>query len=122
RQTVFLDQASDEFKKAAALDPKYPRVHYYLGLTYLLKDGASRIGDAEAEFKLEVAAHPDEFFGNYYLGLVSTIERKWDTAVESLSKAVRLQPNNPDPYFYLGQAYQGLLKHNQAIEMFRKSI
>jgi len=122
RQTGLLEQAIDEFKKAIALDPKFPRVHYYLGLSYLLKDGASRINEAEAEFKLEVAAHPDEFFGNYYLGLVSTIERKWDTAVESLSKAVRLQPNNPDPYFYLGQAYQGLLKHNEAIEMFRKSI
>jgi hypothetical protein len=24
-----------------ALDPGFPRVHYYLGLTYLLKDGAS---------------------------------------------------------------------------------
>lgn len=122
RQTGFLQEAIEEFKKAVALDPKFPRVHYYLGLSYLLKDGASRISDAEAEFKLEVAAHPDEFFGNYYLGIVSTIERKWNAAVDYLLTAVRLQPNNPDPYFYLGQAYQGLLKHDQAIEMFRKSI
>lgn len=122
RQTGFLPEAIDEFKKAVALDPKFPRVHYYLGLTYLLKDGATRIADAEAEFRLEVAAHPDEFFGNYYLGIVSTIERKWDAAVEFLAKAARLQPNNPDPYFYLGQAYQGLLKHEDAIAMFKKSI
>lgn len=122
RQTGFLQEAIDEFKKAVALDPKFPRVHYYLGLSYLLKDGAARISDAEAEFKLEVAAHPDEFFGNYYLGIVSTIQRKWSAAVEFLSKAAHLQPNNPDPYFYLGQAYQGLLKHDQAIEMFKKSI
>jgi len=122
RQTGFLQLAIDEFKKAVALDPKFPRVHYYLGLTYLLKDGASRISDAEAEFKLEVAAQPDEFFGNYYLGIVSTIERKWDVAVEVLLKAVRLQPNNPDPYFYLGQSYQGLQQHDKAIEMFKKSI
>lgn len=122
RQTGFLQEAIDEFKKAVTLDPYFPRVHYYLGLTYLLKDGASRIGDAEAEFKLEVAAHPDEFFGNYYLGIVSTIERKWDAAAQSLLKAARLQPNNPDPYFYLGQTYQGLLQHDKAIEMFKKSI
>jgi len=122
RQTGFLPQAIDEFKKAVALDPGFPRVHYYLGLTYLLKDGASRIEDAEAEFKVEVAAHPDEFFGNYYLGIVSTIQRKWDVAVEVLVKAARLQPNNPDPYFYLGQAYQGLQQHDKAVEMFKKSI
>jgi tetratricopeptide (TPR) repeat protein len=122
RQTGYLEQAIDEFKKAVALDPKFPRVHYYLGLTYLLKDGAARISDAEAEFKLEVAANPDEFFANYYLGIVSTIQRKWDAAVESLLRATRSQPNNPDPYFYLGQAYQGLLKYDEAIEMFKKSI
>ena len=122
RQTGFLQQAIDEFKKAVALDPGFPRVHYYLGLTYLLKDGAARISDAEAEFKLEVAAHPDEFFGNYYLGIVSTIERKWDVAIEVLLKAARLQPNNPDPYFYLGQSYQGQQQHDKAVEMFKKSI
>ncbi len=122
RQTGMLQEAVDEFKKAIALDPKFPRVHYYLGLTYLLKDGAARVSDAESEFKLEVAANPDEFFANYYLGIVSTIQRKWDTAVAFLLKATRIQPNNPDAYFYLGQAYQGLLKYDDAIEMFRKSI
>ena len=122
RETGFLPEATEEFKKAAALDPHFPRVHYYLGLIYLLKDGASRIAEAEAEFKLEVAAHPDDFFANYYLGLVSTIGRKWDSALGFLQKAAGIQPNNPDPYFYLGQSYQGLAKHEQAIEMFRKAI
>ncbi len=122
RQTGFLPEATEEFKKAIVLDPKFPRVHYYLGLSYLLKDGASRLDEAEAEFKLEVAAHPDDFFANYYLGIVSTIGRKWEAALGYLQKANRLQPNNPDPYFYLGQAYQGLQRHDQAIEMYSKSI
>jgi len=122
RQTGFLTEAIAEFKKAIALDPNFPRVHYYLGLTYLLKDGASRISDAEAEFKLEVTAHPDDFSANYYLGIVSTIERKWDAALNSLLKSARIQPNNPDPYFFLGQTYQGLGRHDQAVEVFKKSI
>ena len=88
RQTGFLPEAIDEFKKAIALDPRFPRVHYYLGLTYLLKDGAARLNDAEAEFKLEVAAHPEEFFGNYYLGLVSTIGRKWEVAIASSTESL----------------------------------
>ncbi|HYN25762.1 MAG TPA: tetratricopeptide repeat protein, partial [Pyrinomonadaceae bacterium] len=122
RETGFLPEAIDEFKKAAALDATFPRVHYYLGLTYLLKDGASRLSDAEAEFRLELAAHPKEFFANYYLGIVSTIERKWDVALDFLLEASRIQPNNPDPYFYLGQTYQGLAKHEQAIEVLKKAI
>ena len=43
RETGFLPESIEEFKQAIALDPKFPRVHYYLGLTYLYKDGAARI-------------------------------------------------------------------------------
>jgi tetratricopeptide (TPR) repeat protein len=122
RETGFVADAIDEFKKAIALDPRFPRVHYYLGLTYLLKDGTPRLGDAAAEFKIELAAHPEEFFANYYLGMMYLVERKWEPAIPLLEKAARLQPTNPDPYFNLGGAYQELGKYEQAIEALKKSI
>jgi tetratricopeptide (TPR) repeat protein len=122
RETGFLPQAIEEFQKAVALDPKFPRAHYYLGLTYLLKDGAPRLDDAAAEFKVELASNPDEFFANYYLGVVYIIQRNWELSTSFLEKASRLQPDNPDPYFYLGQAYQELRKHDRAIEVLRRSI
>jgi tetratricopeptide (TPR) repeat protein len=122
RETGYLAEAIDEFNQAIALDPHFPRVHYYLGLTYLLKDGAARLGDAEREFKMELAKHPGEYFANFYLGIVNTIERRWETALGFLQEAARIEPNNPDPYFYLGQTYQGLERHEQAIDMLRKSI
>ena len=122
RETGFLSEAIAEFKKAVALDPRFPRVHYYLGLTYLLKDGASRLGEAEEEFKIELATHPEEFFANYYLGIAATVERNWQVAIGYLQKASQIQPDNPDPYFFIGQAFQGLDKHEQAIEAFKKSI
>ncbi len=122
RETGFLPEAIEEFKKAIAVDTAFPRVHYHLGLTYLLKDGAARLGDAAEEFKLELAGHPDEFFGNYYLGIVYATEAKWADAIGLLAKAARIQPNNPDPYFFLGQAYQSLEKYEQAIEALKKAI
>jgi pentatricopeptide repeat protein len=122
RETGFLPEAIEEFKRAVALDPRFPRAHYYLGLTYLLKDGTARLNDAREEFKVELAANPDEFFANYYLGVIYAIEREWDLAIRFLQKASRIQPNNPDPYFHLGQAYQSKGEHNQAIEVLRKSI
>src|SRR5438105_4965555 len=98
-QDVLLDLAiayfdADEFKQAVALDPHFPRAHYYLGLTYLLKDGAARLDDAAQEFKVELDTHPDEFFANYYLGIVCAIERKWEPAISFLEKASRVEPNN----------------------------
>jgi pentatricopeptide repeat protein len=122
RETGFLPEAIEEFKRAVALDRRFPRAHYYLGLTYLLKDGTARLDDAREEFKVELAANPDEFFANYYLGVVYVIERKWELAIGFLQKASRIQPNNPDPYFHLGQAYQAEGKHEQAIEVLKKSI
>jgi tetratricopeptide (TPR) repeat protein len=122
RETGFLPEAIEEFKKAIALDADFPRVHYYLGLTYLLKDGAARLEDAAREFRVELDAHPDEYFANYYLGILAIIERTWEPAIGYLEKAASLQPTNPDPYFHLGQAYQGAERHEKAIEVLRKSI
>ena len=122
RETGFFLEAIAEFKKAAALDPRFPRVHYYLGHTYLLKDGAARLNDAMKELQLELASHPDEFLANYYLGVIHMTEGQWLRAVPLLEKASRLQPNNPDPHYFLGQAYQSLQKYEPAIEALRKAI
>ncbi|MFN2597271.1 MAG: tetratricopeptide repeat protein [Pyrinomonadaceae bacterium] len=122
RETGFLPEAVEEFKRAVALDPHFPRAHYYLGLTYLLKDGAARLDDAAEEFKVELASNPAEFFANYYLGIIYVIQRKWGPSIALLEKASRREPDNPDPYFHLGQAYESLDQHDKAIAALRKSI
>ena len=122
RESGLLSEAAEEFKKAIALDARFPRAHYYLGMTYLLDEGQSKTSEALEEFKIEVAANPDEFFANYYLGVVYNFERQWDMAITYLQKASTVQPGNPDPYFQLGQAYQELNNHKQAIEVLEKAI
>jgi tetratricopeptide (TPR) repeat protein len=117
-----LPEAIDEFKKAIALNPTLARVHDNLALAYLMNEGASRLDDAEREFKTELASNPDEYFANYYLGIVYIFQRKWEPAIAVLKNASRVQADNPDPYFQLGQAYQELEKHDEAIEVLKKSI
>ncbi len=122
RQSGLLTDAVGEFKKAIAIDPSFPRAHYYLGIAYLLDEGQSKTREALEEFKIEVAANPDEFFANYYMGVVYNFQRQWDLAITSLQKASSLQPHNPDPYFQLSQAYQELNNHQRAIEALKKTI
>ncbi len=122
RQSGLLTDAAQEFKKAIALDPSFPRAHYYLGITYLLDEGQSKTSEALEEFKIEVAANPDEFFANYYLGVVYNFQRQWEPAIAFLQKASTIQPNNPDPYFQLSQAHQELNNHERALEVLRKAI
>ncbi len=117
-----LPEAIDEFKKAIALNPSLPRVHDNLALAYLMNEGVSRLADAEREFKTELLTNPDEYFANYYLGIVYIFQRKWELAIAFLKNASRVQADNPDPYFQLGQAYQELERHDQAVEALKKSI
>lgn len=122
RETGFAGEAIEEFKKAAALDPRFPRVHYYLGFTYLLKDGASKLPEAMKELQSELSAHPDDFLANYYLAVIHLSEGRSEAARGLLEKASQLQPQNPDPFFFLGQTYQSSGKYEQAIASFRKAI
>jgi tetratricopeptide (TPR) repeat protein len=122
RQSGLLQDAAEEFRKAIALDARFPRAHYYLGMTYLLDEDQKKLAEALEEFKIEVSANPDEFLGNYYLGVVYNFQRQWELALPFLQKASAIQPNNPDPYFQLGQTYQELNNHQQAIEVLKKAI
>ena len=122
REAGRLPEAIEEFKRAIALNSQFPGAHYNLGLAYLWNEGASAVASAEEEFKIELAANPNDFFSNYYLGITCIFQRKWEPAIEFLTTASRIQPNNPDPYFQLGQVYQELKKHDQAINVLTKAI
>jgi tetratricopeptide (TPR) repeat protein len=122
REMNYFDEAIREFKKTIALDPKYPRAHYNLGLSYLLKDSTLKLKEAAEEFRAELATYPEEFLAIYNLGLVLVIERQYEEGARLLEKAVRLRPQNPDARLFLGNAYHGLGQYDKAIESLRKSM
>ena len=122
REAGRLPEAIEEFKRAIALNSQFPGAHYNLGLAYLWNEGGSAVASAEDEFKIELVTNPNDFFSNYYLGITCIFQRKWEPAIDFLKTASRIQPNNPDPYFQLGQAYQELQKHDQAVDVLRKAI
>jgi tetratricopeptide (TPR) repeat protein len=122
RETNYPDEAIGEFKKTIALDPKYPRAHYNLGLTYLLKDGTLKLKEAGAEFRTELSINPEEFLALYNLGLVCVVERNYEEGVRLLEKAAQLRPKNPGVFLFLGNAYHGVGQFEKAIECFRKSM
>src|SRR6185295_1944714 len=122
RESGLFPEAIAEFRKAIALDRSFPRAHYYLGLTYMLNEGQSKLSEALEEFKAELAANPNEYLAHYHLGVAYIVQRQWDFAIASFEKASAIQPSNPDPYFQMGQVYQELAKHELAIQVLRKSI
>jgi tetratricopeptide (TPR) repeat protein len=122
RETGYLREAIEEFMKVIALDPVYPRAHYYLGLTYLLVEGTKNLKQAEAEFKAELAAHPNEFFSLYNLGLVYVTGRQYEQAISFLERAAQVRPEHSYTYLYLGTSYYGLGQYGKAIAFLQKAM
>ena len=122
RETAYLDEAIEEFKKTIALNPRHPGAHYCLGLSYLLKDGTLKLKEAAAAFRTELASYPEDYLAIYNLGLVCVIEREYEEGARLLEKSVRLRPQNPDAYLFLGNAYHGLRQFEKAIEAFKKCM
>jgi tetratricopeptide (TPR) repeat protein len=122
RETGYLDEAIREFKKAIEMDPRYPRVHYYLALVYLAQGEKERIPTARALFEQELTIEPNEFFSTYFLGVIHLEDRNFPAAEDYLKKALRLQPDNPDPLLYLGQVYFETSRPQLAVESLKRSI
>jgi tetratricopeptide (TPR) repeat protein len=122
RETGYLDEAIHEFKKAIELDAHYPRVHYYLALAYLAQGEKERFPTARPLFEQELALNPKEFFSTFFLGVMNLEDRDFPAAEKYLKGAAELQPENPDPLLYLGQAYFETNQPEMAIAALKKSI
>ena len=122
RQTEYIDEAEAEFKRAIALDPRYPWVHYYLGLSYLSQEGRSKSAEAITEFQTELQRDPNHYLSNYLLGLVYLNDRRLEQAVPHLERASRSEPQKPDAPLYLGQALSLLGQEQKAVESLEQAI
>ena len=122
RETGFQFEAVDEFRKALAMDPNVPHVHYFLGLTLMEINNNGTTPEILQEYREEVRQFPDDFFGNYGLGGLESRDGDTEESNKHLLAASKAQPNNPDPYMYLGlNAFKQ--RDNRAAEMYlRKAI
>ena len=94
-------QAHQELDKAAKINQRSPRVHYYRGLTYEAQ------GDLEkAEKALTLAREVGPKFIKAHEKLAEILERKGKKSqmLEVLKEVVRISPRNADRQTKLGQA------------------
>jgi tetratricopeptide (TPR) repeat protein len=116
------DLAIVEFKKAIALNPRLPEVHYCLGASYLLSQGQAGFPEAIKEFHRELELNPNDYFSLSQLGYIAFTERRFDEAEQNLKRAASLDPRNPDNPLLLGQIYIQLNRPTEAEQALRKAI
>jgi tetratricopeptide (TPR) repeat protein len=122
RNATLYGDAIREFQRALSLDPKVPNGHYYLGLTYLMKNEWVLTPEARRQFLEQLRVDPGNFFANYLLGYLAFSSNQPQEADHYLREAARLNPSSSEAWLYLGlNAYRR--KENQRAErLFRKAI
>jgi tetratricopeptide (TPR) repeat protein len=117
-----FDLAAGEFRKALALNPNVARAHSYLGVVYLLDRGDAALAEARSEFEAELLRNPEDYSSHYNLGVIHFKQHEFALAEQELAKAIKLLPDGPDAYFYLGQARLQAGKNKEAVPQLEKAI
>lgn len=117
-----FEKASEYFRRAAQLDSKDARVHYYSGLLVNLRGPRVTESDIEymtSELKTAIALDPD--FADAYMQLAFAKARSRDIAgaLVSAHKAISLNPQNQGYYFNLADLYMQDRQTDHAVTVFR---
>ncbi len=118
----FPEEAIPEFRKALARNDKLLDAHYSLGASYLRSSGDSAFSQAEAEFRRELAIHPNDFLSYYELGYIAMKQHHLSEAVRDLTRAAALNPQSDDTFLLLGDLYSELGKPAEQEAALRKAI
>ena len=122
RNATLYDDAIREVQRALSLDAKVPNGHYFLGLTYLMRNGWVFTPEARRQFLEQLRVDPGNSFAYYLLGYMAFSSNQPQEADHYLGEAARLNSSSSEAWLYLGlNAYRR--KENQRAErLLRKAI
>lgn len=56
------------------------------------------------------------------VGQTYLLNREYEKAIIKFSEAIKMNPHEPESYYYLGLAYEGHGKYREALDMYEKTI
>ncbi len=121
-QTDYALEAEREFKRALAIDPKHPRASFFLGYVILQHGGSDRLAEAGTAFEEELKLSPDEFYANFFAGVVASSISDHQKAVIFFAKAIKANPQRSAAYLFLGQSQLELNDLPSAEKSLRQAI
>jgi tetratricopeptide (TPR) repeat protein len=104
--------------EALALNPDNDTTKLALATAYIEGTGAPMSG--VSILREMVAKNPDHIPANLLLGRLSIQSGQWDKAVARLEHVQKLEPQNREALYFLGEAYKGKGDKEKAIQTFRK--
>ena len=101
-----LEDALGHAEKGIEINPVNWQGWYELGVLYDILE--ADLNKAESALKRSVSIEDEWSEGVYSLGLIELKLGKYADAIESLNKAIELDPTNPDAYHMLGHSLWNL--------------
>jgi tetratricopeptide (TPR) repeat protein len=80
------------------------------------------IAEAEAEFRESLRLNPESAPTHYNIGLVFSVERKYQEAAAEFQNAIRLDPNHAEAHNNLGAMLHAFGRAAEAAAEYRKAI
>lgn len=113
------DLALDLLRKAAAMLPGDPVVHFNLGGALYVKD---RFEDSIAAYARAVDLRPTFFAAYNNLGNALDAEGRPEEAAAAYRKATKIQPRSAEAHYNLANALSKIGRPEQAIDAYHKAI
>jgi tetratricopeptide (TPR) repeat protein len=80
------------------------------------------MADAENEYIHALDAHPGFFLALLNLGRLELFLKRYDVAIEALTRALKIQRESPDANYFLGEAYLQIKKGSIAVGYFNTAL
>jgi tetratricopeptide (TPR) repeat protein len=103
-ETDYPLEAEREFKRALTIDPKAPRASFFLGYVILQHGGSERLSEAGQAFEKELQLNPNDFYANFFAGVVASSENDHAKAIRFLQKAIQFNSKSSEAHLFLGQS------------------
>ncbi|NOT48787.1 MAG: tetratricopeptide repeat protein [Acidobacteria bacterium] len=114
--------AERELKRTLVLEPKKLRASFYLGYLILQNGGSERLAEAGTAFENELKLTPNDFFSNFFAGVVASSENKHQKAIPYLQKAIALNPKSGEAHLFLAQSQSELNQLEAAERNLRRAV
>ena len=108
------EDATAQYKKILAENPKLPGIHYRLGRILLAKSPADEAG-ATREFEEELKIDPENASAEFMLGETARQAGQWEEAIHRFTKASRLDESFLEAYLALGMSLNSAGKFSDAV-------
>jgi protein O-GlcNAc transferase len=106
-------------RKAAALMPNVPEVHYNLGVTH---SDLGQLDDAEASYRRALQIRPDLTDAHNNLGLILYDLGRLDEAEASYRRALAINPEFVEAHSHLGLTLHDLGRLDEAEACYRRAL